>query len=228
MELEMSPVQLESRLSNILSTKKIWTEEQAKIYQSLLRLVKSNQEKFDLYKLNLNREQLVQKINEQPWLEECVNKSKLQSLINNSIIELNEKVIEEMDGGDHRDTLRVTINFPSHRFKFHIYYSEYFRGNKRLQVHSMSFFSQLNNDKVRAYFTFYDNVKNKKYQETLRLPQFEQIYQVTGKNEIDISKSSFVKLFTEIVIFFDEKERIANTKIGLKYPLSLNQLKTQI
>ncbi len=84
-----------------------------------------------------------------------------------------------------------------------------------------------NKQKQRAYMAYYTEsmvMNTKEDIKTLRLPEFEKIYQVIEIDSEIFYQYDLLNFFSEIIMYYDESGSVGDQKISPGVPVTLNQL----
>lgn len=211
---------IESFIDQILDKKK-WTDKEMELYNVLKKKVVQYSDRTQTYELFEDKADIIKNIEEQSWFINSKYKPILSSLLSEMEIETYENMIEENVVRN-----RLIVKFPRSKFWLQCYFSKTTNaGSRSGGISSLQYYFYLEdfNQVKKAYIAYHDSSDPTE----LKLPQLSEIFDII-KIGAYVSKVELVKLFTEIVLYFDESEVISKTHIGIQYPISLTYFLTNL
>lgn len=211
---------IEKFIDKILDKPK-WKDMEMKFYDLLQRKVAQYSQKTKTYDLILEKRDIIDNIHEQIWFKNSKYQNHLSSILNEMEIE-----IYDIDMKDHYIKNQLSVKFPKSKFWLHSYYSLVWddTGKRQIQLYIyLEDFGQVN----RAYIAYNDLRDEHGLGENIKLPQIAQVFNVI-KIGAHVSKIELLKLFSEIVLYYDESELIAKSHIGQQFPITLTYILTKL
>lgn len=200
---------IESVIDEILK-KKRWTEMEMELYNVLKKKVVQYADRTQTFELVEDKADIIKNIEEQSWY---IN-SKYKPVLGSLLAEMDIETYESMEE-DGIIRYRLIVKFPRSKFWLQCYFSG---GASDLQYY---FYLEDFNQVKKAYIAYNDSSD----QTQLKLPQLAEIFDII-KIGAFVSKVELVKLFSEILLYFDEFEVISRTHIGIQYPVSITYFLT--
>ena len=202
--------ELYAQLDQKLKTDNIWTKEQAEIYNVLKLLLHEHSLSKKFYKVNARYGEFVDFMLEQDWYKEDKDKLYVRNVIRSCV--LLEHPINRQEG------IKIVLLFRRFDTKLTGFY------DKKLGI----FYVYFSKDESKyAYLAYYNTHKDTKEQHSMRLPEFDKIYEVTEFLDTMLKKSSLVRLVVDIFRFY-KCEMLLHHNIGLRYDVTLEQIYTKI
>lgn len=200
---------IESYIDQILN-KKRWTDKEMEMYNLLNRKVLQYSDRTQTYELFEDKADIIKNIEEQSWF---LN-SKYKSILNSLLSEMDIETYESMDE-DGVIRSRLIVKFPRSKFWLQCYFNRVIQSEQLITLQYYLYLEDFNQVK-KAYIAYYDTSDMNE----LKLPQLTEIFDII-KIGAYVSKVELIKLFAEIILYFDESGVLAKAHIGAQYPVSL-------
>ena len=227
-------------IDKILNSNK-WTEKQMDFYNLLRNKISQYQHHVQDFELLQDKEDIINNIKEQSWYIHSQYKTILSSLL--SEIEIESYQYQNREGIIQTN---LCVKFTKSKFRLYAYYNLDKRNESNLSKtaqsnlnqssriikgkfikykknhHLLQFYVYLEDfDQVkRLYLAYNDNLNTLHLNKNLKLPQLDDIFTLI-KTGTYISKIELLKLFTEIILYYDESGQLTQTHIGVSYPITL-------
>lgn len=193
-----------------LKTETVWTKEQAEIYSTLKLLVQEHTLCKRFYKVNSRHKEFLDYMTEQDWYKQDKDKLYVLSILKSCM--LLENPINEPGG------IKITLFFKGFETCLNGFY------DKKIGLFYV-YFSK--NNKEPAYLAYFNTHKDTKEQHSMRLPDFEKIYEVTEFLDTMFKKSSLIRLVVDVFRFYN-CETLLHHAIGIRYDVTLEQIYSKI
>ena len=197
---------IESYIDQILN-KKRWTDKEMEMYNLLNRKVLQYSDRTQTYELFEDKADIIKNIEEQSWF---LN-SKYKSILNSLLSEMDIETYESMDE-DGVIRSRLIVKFPRSKFWLQCYFNRVIQSEQLITLQYYLYLEDFNQVK-KAYIAYYDTSDMNE----LKLPQLTEIFDII-KIGAYVSKVELIKLFAEIILYFDESGVLAKAHIGAQYP----------
>jgi hypothetical protein len=191
----------------MLRTDGIWNENQELLYNTIKRLLKENSLSHKIYRLNKDcHDHYVNFIKEKDWFIYDKDRLYVENVAKVCVL-FQPPVISQ-----HGIKLVLYLNgYNSFLYAFY---------DRKLEIFYLYGLSK-NND--RAHICYYNTHANIKYQKSLRLPEFEKFYEITGILEAMFKKGHLIKFIIDTLLFYNMEE-LLNINIGINYNITLKQI----
>lgn len=206
----MSAKDLYSQISKKLKTDTIWTKEQAELYETLKLLLQENSLSKKFYKVNMHYNEYLKFMFEREWYNQDKDKLFINKIIKNCV--LLENTINNSDG------IKIILFFKLFNIKLNGFY------DKKLDIFYI-YFSKDNGK--NAYLAYFNTHKDIKEQYSMRLPEFEKIYNLTGFLDTMFKKSSLIQFVVDTFRFYN-CELLLCHNVGIRYNVTLDQIYSKI
>lgn len=230
---------ISSLLDNLLDIPK-WSTKELAYYNMLKNKVEKYEYKIKLMELDEDTKKIKANISEQEWFTVSSHNTVIFALLDEMQIEHYSYNEEPIDGSNTQFMIEsnLIVRFPKSKFKLIVYF--FVDPNNKTEVKGLMV-SNSNNKNIkkkeqsvtkfyayiedynqinRSYIAYYDNEDLMGMNETIKLPELSQIYQIL-KIGSPISKLDLLRMFVEIMLFYDESEKISKCFIGVNYPLTI-------
>ena len=206
----MNAKELYAQVDNMLKTTGIWTKEQSEIYSVLKLLLHEHAISKKFYKVNGRYGEFLDFMFEQDWYKQDKDRLYVHNIIKSCV--LLESPVNRQEG------IKIVLLFRNNNTMLTGFY------DKKLGV----FYVYFSNDKgQQAYIAYYNTHKDTKEQHSMRLPEFDKIYEVTTYIDTMLKKSSLIRLVVDIFRFY-KCELLLHHDIGLRYNVTLDQIYSKI
>lgn len=196
-----------------LKTDSVWTKEQAELYSTLKLLLHEHSLSKKFYKVNKNHAEFLNFMFEKDWYKEDKDKIYIKNIIKVCVVL--ENPINNSEG------IKILLYFKG----FDVYLTGFY--DKKIEVFYIYFSKKLSESSEPAYLAYYNTHSNIKEQHSMRLPQFEKIYEVTGFLDTMIKKASLIRMVVDI-LRFHKCESLMHHNVGLNYNVTLEQIYSKI
>lgn len=218
----MSNIDSIGKIIDKMLNKTKWKENEMQLYDLLRQKVNQYKDLEKTYELVLEKQDITRNIHDQEWFKN----SKYRNYLNSLLLEMEiEDYKVELDTGKVIQSL--SVKFPKSKFWLHsyFYYYQIAEGNTP-QIYYYIYLEDFDHLK-RLYIAYYDPEDSHDLGENIKLPQLGEIFTFI-KTGAPISKIDLLKLFSEIVLYYDESELIRQTYIGQKFPITLTYILTKL
>lgn len=212
-----------------------WTEKELGYYNMLKEKVEKYGYKIKLMELDEDTKKIKANISEQDWFKD----SQHSSIINGYLDEMQiEHYSYDEQPIDHSGQLLVESNlivrFPKSKFRLIVYF--FVDPNQKIEVQGSTmqhikktqqsltkFYAYIEdyNRVNRSFIAYYDTEDSMGMNETIKLPDLTQLLQII-KVGSPVSKLDLLRMFVEIILFYDESDKIKRCFIGVNYPLTIS------
>ena len=190
----------------LLNSDGIWNDNQALLYSSLKVLLKKQSLSKKLYKLNKDHyEDYVKFLKETDWYIGDSDRIYIELLFKSCL--LYDPIVNTEKG------IKCVFFIKHTQCFLNIFY------DKLLNV----FYVYFSKNNAKAFVCYYNGHEKIKLQKEMRLPEFENIYQVTEFSDSMFKKSSLIKFVVDTIRFYGLEE-ILFLNIGINYPVNLNSI----
>lgn len=196
-----------------LKTDSVWTKEQAELYSTLKLLLHEHSLSKKFYKTNKNHAEFLNFMFEKDWYKEDKDKIYIKNIIKVCVVL--ENPINNSEG------IKILLYFKG----FDVYLTGFY--DKKIEVFYIYFSKKLSESSEPAYLAYYNTHSNIKEQHSMRLPQFEKIYDVTGFLDTMIKKASLIRMVVDI-LRFHKCGPLLHHNVGLSYNVTLEQIYSKI
>lgn len=192
----------------MLRSEGLWNENQELLYNTIKTLLKENSLSHKLYKLNKDcHGPYVNFIKEKDWFTYDKDRIYIETVLKTCM--LFEPPLMTNDG------IKLVLYFKGNDSFLCAFY------DKKLEVFYLYALSKTKNKK--AHLCYYNRHANIKYQKSLRLPEFSEIYETLGLLEAMFKKSSLIKFIVDTLLFYN-LDPLLHIHIGINYNITLKQI----
>jgi len=196
-------------IDEILS-KQPWTDKEINLFILLKAKVDQYQKNVMSYEHEDDKKDIIANIREQSWYQKSKSKAVINGFLNEMII-ANYQIIEL----DNKIEMELVVEFPKSKFKLVMIYNlndirAYIEG-QYYRLKYVLYIEDYNSIK-RNYLANHDTTENK-ITNNMKLPQIHDLYSIM-KIGAAAQKSDLLKMFAEIVLFYDETTMLSMTPIN--------------
>ncbi len=216
-----------------------WGPKEIAYYEMLKGKVEKFAPRTQIIELNQDCKDIQANIAEQDWFKD----SSYSSIINGFIteMEIEQYSYDEVPLGTASDgsstgvrvETNLVVRFPRSKFKLFVYFfvdpSDKIEVQGctlpiKLSLQSMTkFYAYLEdyNQIKRCYIAYYDTADSRGMNKEIKLPDLSHMLEIV-KVGTTCSKIDLLRLFVEIILFYDESRKINRCFIGVNYPLTIS------
>ena len=198
-----------------------WTGSEYGFYDLLRRKIAQYNDKMNSYTDVMNeKDDIISNIHEQTWFSTSKYVNQLNSI-------LSEMEIEgyNIDMGQGYLSSDLHVRFPKSKFTLHAVFNLNWENAGQVLQYQIYVedFGEIN----KAYIAYNDTMNTHNLPKDIKLPQTREMLDIIKVGSY-VSKIELLKLFSEIVLYYDETEMIAKTFIGQAYPITLKYIITKM
>lgn len=227
---------ISSHLDRLLDIPR-WSDKELAYYNMLKSKVETYAYKIKLMELDEDTKKIKANISEQDWFKDSVHGNIIFSYLDEMQIELYNYDEQAIDDSNTQFIVEsnIIVRFPKSKFKLIVYF--FVDPNNKIDVKGLApnmkhirrsqqsvtkFYAYVEdyNQINRSYIAYYDNEDLMGMNETIKLPELSQLYQIVKVGSA-VSKLDLLRMFVEIMLFYDESEKINRCFIGVNYPLTI-------
>lgn len=224
-----------SHLDKLLDVPR-WSEKELSYYKMLKSKVEKYQYKIRLMELDDDTKQIKANIREQDWFRDSIHTTVINGYLDEMEIEHYSYDEQPIDNTSNQMLVEsnLIVRFPRSKFRLIIYF--FVDPNQKIDVKGSTmkhiktskqsltkFYAYVEdyNKLNRSYIAYYDNEDSMGMNETIKLPDLTQLLQIV-KVGTPVSKLDLLRMFVEIILFYDESGKINRCFIGVNYPLTIS------
>lgn len=227
---------ISSHLDRLLDIPR-WSDKELAYYNMLKSKVETYAYKIKLMELDEDTKKIKANISEQDWFKDSVHGNMIFAYLDEMQIELYNYDEQAIDDSNTQFIVEsnIIVRFPKSKFKLIVYF--FVDPNNKIDVKGLApnmkhirrsqqsvtkFYAYVEdyNQINRSYIAYYDNEDLMGMNETIKLPELSQLYQIVKVGSA-VSKLDLLRMFVEIMLFYDESEKINRCFIGVNYPLTI-------
>lgn len=213
-----------------------WSNKELSYYNMLKTKVEKYEYKIKLMELDEDTKKIKANISEQEWFRDSIHTSIINAYLDEMQIEhysYDEQTIDS-SGTQFLIESNLIVRFPKSKYRLIMYF--FIDPNQKIEVKGSTmkhikkieqsvtkFYAYVEDyNKInRSYIAYYDNEDVMGMNETIKLPELSQLLQIV-KVGSPVSKLDLLRMFVEIILFYDESEKINRCFIGVNYPLTIS------
>lgn len=227
---------ISSNLDRLLDVPK-WTDKELAYYNMLKSKISKYEHKIRLMELDEDIHKIKANISEQDWFKDSTHSNMIFAYLDE--MEIEHYSYDEQEVQIYNNSTagviesNLIVRFPRSKFKLIVYFfvdpskKVDIKGStmshvKRTQQSATKFYAYVEdyNRINRCFIACYDNEDSMGVNETIKLPDLSYLLQIV-KVGYPISKLDLLRMFVEIILFYDESEKISRCFIGVNYPLTI-------
>lgn len=180
--------------------KENWTQREMDLYELFCNKLNKYKARAVAYKnYSGDRKEIIKNIEEQPWYDNCKNKSIINELIN-------AMEVLEYDVGDDILVLKIRFNV-AHPFLLIV--------NCQHNIDFTKYYIYLERAENKGYITYLNSVTHK----AKELPEYNKI-----NNICNIDRYDLIHITSELLHFYDSRGLTKGLHMGKNYPVTLQYL----
>lgn len=211
-----------------------WSPKEVAYYNMLKGKVEKFGYKLQILELENDKKQIKDNIAEQDWFKDSQHSTTINGYLDEMVIE-EYSYKEEPTNGTASMIIETNliVSFPKSKFKLFVYFLVDPR--KKVTVKGCTLPVKVNDQSLtnfyayvedfnkinRSYIAYYDNEDTMGINQTIKLPDLSQILQIV-KVGTPTSKLDLLRMFVEIILFYDESGKMNKCFIGVNHPLSIS------
>jgi hypothetical protein len=203
---------INTTLTTIFNVKD-WSYTQSETYKLMKQFVDSFKENYRVHETRDDKVIIRNNFKEQTWFICSKSKPIISHLLDNM------KLTSYMyDANEYCINFNVVLSFDHFQLNGHLY--------KNFTNNLINYYILVENKKhQKAYLTFYVNaIGNDINTKNLKLPEFNQIYEIINISQNIFYQCDLINFFAEIIMYYDESQLIGDIPIGNNISVTLNQL----
>jgi hypothetical protein len=211
-----------------------WSSKEIAYYNMLKEKVEKFSYKLQVIELDNDKKLIKANIGEQDWFKDSQHSTTINGYLDE--MEIEEYGYKEQPATATTGTMIETnliVRFAKSKFKLFVYFLV--DPDKKVTIKGCTLpvktteqsltkfyayvedFNKIN----RSYIAYYDNEDVMGINQTIKLPDLGQILQIV-KVGAPTSKLDLLRMFVEIILFYDESGKINKCFIGVNHPLSIS------
>lgn len=225
---------ISSHLDRLLDIPR-WSDKELGYYNMLKQKVQKYEYKIKLMELDEDTKKIKANISEQEWFKDSNHGNMIKAYLDEMEIEHYSYDEQAIDASNTQFIVEsnLIVRFPRSKFRLIVYFfvdpnqkievqGSTMKHIKRTQQSVTKFYAYVEDyNKInRSYIAYYDNEDLMGMNETIKLPELSQLLQIV-KVGSPVSKLDLLRMFVEIILFYDESEKINRCFIGVNYPLTI-------
>jgi len=192
---------------------KDWSRVQFETYKLIKQFVDNFKENYRMYEVRDDKAIIRNNFKEQTWFNCSKSKPIISHLLDNM------KLTSYMyDMTIYCVNFNVVLSFEQFQLIGHLY--------KNFTNNLTNYYILVSNKKnQQAYLTFYVNaIGNDVNTKNLKLPEFDQIYEIINISQNIFYQCDLINFFAEIIMYYDDSQLIGDIPMSNAVTVTLNQL----
>jgi len=224
---------ISSHLDKLLDVPR-WGPKEIAYYNMLKEKVEKFAPRTQIIELTQDCKDIKKNIQEQEWFKDSNYSSVITGFLSEMEVEQYDYDEIPLDGGvGMKIETNLVVRFPRSKFKLFVYFfvdpSEKVELKgctlpvKRTSQSMTKFYIYLEDyDQIkRCYIAYYDTVDSMQMNTEIKLPDLSHLLQIV-KVGTPVNKLDLLRMFVEIILFYDESRKMNRCFIGVNYPLTIS------
>lgn len=192
---------------------KEWSHLQSDAYKLIKQLTTNFKEEYRIHEIRDDKAIIRNNFKEQTWFNCSKSKPIISHLLDNMKL-----INHTYDSSEYSLHFNVVLSFDQFQLNGHLY--------KNLTNNFIDYYIFVENKKnQKAYLTFYVDAMGAEINtKNLKLPEFDQIYDIINISQNIFYQCDLINFFAEIIMYYDDSMLIGSLPIGNNLSVTLNQL----